>query len=593
MKAILIAPARITNVLLLAITAGLAVLLGMAIGQAPTIILGLVTVVTFLLALRALSREVPVLAAIGSALTLFTAVLVVITVILAAWLAYRATPPDAVGVPNAMLSLLIAFTPTLLIGAVICVIQITTREFKRQRVRAALVSLLYGWVVLVGTIVVFLALNLGLFALVGGRAGETVGPAQRIFRSVERYNEFTMLATLSLLSAVVASLGIRITRLKRYVQFSSFVRSVIVRSGQGENNSNGNTTEPDPEESDNAVRARTEDVLPRLRSMIRRVPTLCGILGVVFTVIALAPRSNDTVREAMPTELEPIGPILGGLATAGRLRAVLLWAAVMLVVLRIAHVVLNWVIHFPWKRYQRRITRSAGGFLVAVGTVLFGPVIIRAVLRTTPFQYVYVFPGGRVALFEDGGIRVISVWDAKSGLVHAPDLFERTVRGIVDLVGPTPFLLAPAVGALIVGALTMVFSWYVLRPMAASISSPAILTGWLLFGSALCGAVLNVNTGLVLATGFGAVLVWDLQGLTRSLAVQLDSSAKTTRGELFRAGGTVIIAALAVVITLAGREAIRSLETLEATAPWQLLIGLGCSVFGTTLALIYLSYRNQ
>lgn len=593
MKSLLIAPARSTNVLLLALTVGLAVLVGWAIGQAPTVVLGVITIVTYLLALRTFSSEVPVLVAIGSTLTLLVTVGVGITVILAAWFAYRAPSPAAVGVPNALLKFLIALTPALVIGAVICVIQVTTRVFQREKVVTSFVSLLYGWGIIIGTVVVFLALNLGLFALGVGRAGETVGPIQSAVRSLERYNEFSMLATLFLLAGAVVSLGVSVTRLKRYAQFSSFVRTVIVQPAQGETDSDEDTAEKDSESSEKPDRDSIEVLRAGLRSVIQWAPTLCGVLGVIFAVIAIAPRSTDTVRGAMPAALEPLGPILGGLATAGRIRALLLWAAVILVGLRIAHVVLNWVIHFPWKRYHRRFTRSAGGFLVAAGTILFAPVIIRALLHTSMFQYVYVFPGKRVALFEDGGITLQSVRGVNPGIIHAPGLFQRTIRGIVELVGPTPFLLAPVVGILLLGAVTMVFSWKILRPVTGSISSPAILAGWLLFGSALSGAILNVNTGLVLATGIGAVMVWDLQGLTRSLAVQLDSSAKTTRGELFRAGGTAVIAALAVAITIGGHQAIQSVGTLEATASWQLLIGLACSVVGTTLALVYLSYRNQ
>jgi hypothetical protein len=591
-KPVLTAPARSTNVLLLGVTAGLAVLVGTAVGQGPAVLVGVLAIGTYLLALRAFARDVPILEAIGSALTVLALLGFGGTVVLAGAMAVRAPAIGNPAVHEAVRTLLIALTPGLALGAVVCAIAVTTDEFERDPVRASVGTLLYVVAVVGGTVVAVLALNLGLLALGIGTIGGGVDPGLSILRTVEGHNEFAMLATLALLGGLAGGLAVRVHRLPRYVQLRSFVRSALSQPDRNAEATDARDAET-PEKSGTAPNERVQALVRRLRRNIRRLPRLLGVLGVALGVTALVVPSEATIAGTTPAELEPVAPVLGALATAGWLRATLLWTALALGGLRIAHVVLDWAIHFPWKRYQRRVTRSAGGSVVTLVGILFGPVIVRAILATPSIGYVYALPGGRVPLFEDGRFRTVAAGTAESGVVHAPALFERTVRGIVDAIGPTPFVLAPVLGLLLVGAVSLVVTWYVARPVANTLSSPPILAGWLLFGTALVGAILDVGLVLVLAAGAGAVVVWDLQGLTRSLAIQLDPAAKTTRGELVRAGGTGLIAGLGVGIALAGRATMRSLGPLETYPEWQLLVALVCAVFGATLALVYLSYRNE
>jgi hypothetical protein len=666
------APARLTNALLLTIAGGLAVGVGRAVAQGPTVLVGVAVLLTYVFARRSFSRDVPILAAIGSVLIALVTAGIGVFVVLSLGLAVRADLPGNPAVPDALLTGLAAIVPVLAIGALGCVLGVATDEFDGEAVAESLGTLRYLTLVAGGGFVLFLGVNLGLLALGMGTIGSVVDLGWASLRTVERYNQVTRLGALSLLFAFALGLTIDVFRLPRYRQLVAFLRSMATDASTGtddgsddagrstdaidENDDAGRSTDAIDENDDagrsagedggtdrstdrdaagrsagenheersiedrggselagrrtleTSGRADTGDGAPRavgelldgqfrrLQWIASRLPPVLGIVGLAMMAIGIALPRNATLVEtfsgAIPPAVTDWLPVLERLATAEWLRALLAWAVLVLLVLRIGHVVLNWAIHFPWKRYQYRVTRSAGGVLIVLVGVVFGPTIVREVLRRPSLHYVPVLPGGRAPTFVDGEIRWATTGVEGGGLVHSPGTFDGLVHGAVETVGPTALVLAPIVGITLLGVVSLLFVRYVAWPVGRSFASTPILAGWLLFGNALAVAILGAGPLLVLATGVGAVLVWDLQDLTRELSEQLDPAATTTRGELVRLGGTGVIALLGVGIAIAGRGLRRAIGPLGGHPPWQLLLALVCAVLGTILALVYLSYRN-
>lgn len=593
---VLARPARATNAALLGIALTLSVALGWAAGQLAAVGIGLVAVALYVLALAALARDVPVLSVLGSGLLLLA------TVPLATTPAVAVVRAAGEGTPLALVAS--TLVPLSLVGVVAGTVAFVTGGFDPWARREAVVVLTYAATAFAGAATLLLLVNLGLLALGLGTAGAVLADVGALLAAVEGRNAATRVGSLSLLAGLWLLLAAWIAGLPLYRRGWRLLRAAIeagatnrdADEGDGEPPGEaGGTSDRDPGEvhgrpGNDGGSSRGRPLVTRFRVVVAAVPPV--VAGQLALVAGLFLPRGAGLSGALPADVRPVGVALDLVAGAGWLRAVALWLVVAGVLARVAHAAADWAIHFPWKRYRRRVTRAAVPAALVVAAVVGGPLLVGFLRATPALHYVYVLPGGRVPYLSPEGLAVVPV-GGPPGVRRASGAFLPLLDGVVATLGSVaPVLVALTVPA-VVGASLLIFLGFVAGPILRAVSSVPVVVGWLAFLATLSVALLDAPVAVVLACGVATLLLWDLQATARGLSAQLEPGARTTRGEFVHAGGIAAVLGAGAVTALAGHRAVGALGPLAGRPAWQLVVALACLVAATGLGLTYLTLRSD
>ncbi len=578
MSRVLDRPGRAVGGLTLAGVTVVGGVMSVAVGQVPTLLVGLVAVGAYLAALRGFEGETAATTLLGSAALVVAAIAGTLALVVSVGLAARTGIAGPVGVDD-----LVETTARSLVGlcavlATLGAVASATRPSPAQ-FRAPLLALWYAAVITGVGFAAAVGVDFGVGAT-AGTVASFAGAVADTIRALQTYNQVTGLAVrLTLLGVVL--LPLRLVRTRRlYAEAGHLLRAGLSSGDTNETGAGGeghNETE---------TTGGTWKVPPG---------TVAGavllLVGIVLARLGGRTPQGTTVGELYPG-LSPLTPVVGAVVSAPLVVAVLLWLVTIVVGLVVAHPVLVRLLRFPWRRYERRLVRAATPTALVVLSVPVGPLVVAVLRRTPALHLVYVVPGGRLPTVENGQLRLAPAAVDGSGLTRASGEFLSTLSVLVDAIGPVALVLAPVVAGVVVlfgGLLLAGVAWVVAR----RITDGQVIAGWLLFVAAAGVALAGGPRAVMLAGGLAGVWLWDLDERRQTLAERVDADATTTRGELVHVGGTVAVLGTGLLVAAGGRRATRELRpVLRARPAWQVVLGLSVVVLGTGVVALALVSRT-
>lgn len=574
--ALLNPPARLSHGLQLALVVVVAAVLTASIGQLATLVFGLGTLALFLGGFWAFSREAWVSTALGTVAVLLGALGLLWTTL---WvLLGGAAAPSGRGL---LLSVAVSLAA---LGGVVAVVIDLVPDRVTDRDGPAMVALLAVGGLAAGLVVAIVVVRLGLASLFGTSVSSLTAAAGVAMGDAMTRNTLARLASAVLLLGLALWYATRLAALPlaRRVGPALVPRMADRRraaSGDAPRASGDDT--PDDTDSSPGPIAGRRGFGPAWYTGVRLGGAGLFYLGAGAFVLALTPEFQPVART------HPIVVSLGSLTP----RSVALQGALLrllggMLVLRLGHAIAWRGRRVNWAAYERRLGYAGGALLVVTAAGLLGRPVVEAIRAVPALQLVPMGEAGPAVVATDTGIRV-----ARSGVVTLeprPTVFDGWFDGFVDLLGPAVFGMGLLWVVVVVSVLVLVAATMVVA--GARLSRPGAGIG-LLFVAIAGASVLGTPVLTAFAAGAGSLLAWELYAYGRSLDDQLDDRAATATAELVHLGGGGVTVGAAVVLTLVGLAAVRSVPSSGAT--WQAFAALVLSTVALVLGLLYLGLRGD
>lgn len=561
-------PARFSHGLLLGLSLAVAAALASAIGQLPTLVVGLATAGCMLGGFWGVGREAWIWIAAGSVLVLVGAVGLVATPLLA--LAMASVAPTSVGVA------LRSVVALALLGGVLAILGDLVPDDVTTQDGPAFVAMLYGGALATGLVLVLAGVQLGVAALFGSSVSATGRAAAAILVGAASANWLTWVGSLVGLLGGCLWLGSRVAWLPLVSRGRRWLRR-RVRRDPGDGDGAG-TDEP-------AARTAPTDAARSRRW--RRALRLVGD-GLFYGGLAAVLYGASPVTTVGPPPVAAVRPTLESLMTSIAIQTALGWLFVGLLGLGGAHWIAWRARHVDWSAHYRRTAHLAGaGSLVLVVAVLAGP--LTAFLLATPsIQYVPMAPSGPLLAGAEGVIELTLADPASLTIQHDPAVFVGVVETLRDLVGPA--VLGIALVGLVVDLGTVLLVVVGIGAESSRLARPRSGIG-LLFVGATLGALLGIPLLVAVGAAAAALLALDLHALGAGLAAQFDPAAPTLTGEIVHVVTNAFVAGLVVGLALFGLRAVERIPIPDAQ--WQLFGALALSLLAALLSLLVLGFRGD
>lgn len=588
-------PARFSHGLLFVLCSGIALVIGAAVGQLVTVIIGFATAGVFLGGFWAFSRESWLFTVAGSIAIIGGGIGLVVTPVLAVVLAMSA--------PTVRGMLIWSAVPLVLVGGVMAVVSDLVPSEVMNQDRPALIALLYAGGIATGLFVTVTAVRLGLAIVFGPPLSSTLLLSGEVLLAFITLNGFTRFGSLAFLVGCCLWFGTRLTRLP-FVRRAGRWLAVQWREGAaGESprdapaamrqRAQRATAAATGAETDGPTATELQSDAPLIRDVLgvgrgwSQATRLAGVLLLCVGLVALIIGSSPDTR--LVATRHPIGHVLRvllGSTTAPQ--AFLGGFAIALIVLRLGHAVAWRAVHVDWSAHKKRLAYLGGGITVLLGAVVVARPLVAALLATPALHYVPVGRSGPVITVTEQAFRITQFDPAAVTVQRRSELFVSLVRHLVQRVG-APILGLGLLAVLVDISIVLLPSVW-LGAASSRLSHPTSGIGLLFIGT-VGGAVLGIPLVLAFSVAAVTLLAWDIHTLGASLAMQLDTEASTLRGELVHLIADLFAIGIVIGLTLVGAEAVRFVPVPDEQ--WQIFGALVLSFLAALLSFLVLGLRGD